>query len=147
MREKANPYFICSFNVCRINCLTAGVNCASTSVLSMRRLRLSTKEAKTPGKAGQLFERRTALCYPEAISLVQRLRVVRSCPLLVGEVVAIVEGGRLQVEDGGDEDDPVQGDAVLPQMFGKTGAAEGPVAFSHQEKGRHSSSRCGSGTV
>jgi len=54
----------------------------------------------------------------------------------VGQVVAAVEAGGLVLQDGGDEDDAVAGDAAVDEPAGKAGGAEGAVAFAGEVERR-----------
>src|SRR5207248_11601623 len=54
----------------------------------------------------------------------------------VGQVVAAGEARRLEVQDGRDEDDAVEGDAVLDEVAGKPRRARRPVTLADEEERR-----------
>src|SRR5205823_5712361 len=54
----------------------------------------------------------------------------------VGQVVAFGEARRLEIHDGRDEDDAVEGDAVFDEVARKTGGARRAVRFADEEERR-----------
>ena len=52
------------------------------------------------------------------------------------KVVCLQEADRLNIEHGGNEDDAVEGDALVHQMSGQPGSTGGAVALSGQEQRR-----------
>ena len=53
----------------------------------------------------------------------------------VGEVVAFDEAGGLEVDDGADEDEALEGNAAFDQVAREAGGPGGAVAFSGQVEG------------
>ena len=54
----------------------------------------------------------------------------------IGQVVALREAGGLEVQDGRDQHDAVEGDPLLDEVTGQPRRARGPVALADQEEWR-----------